>query len=105
MIKRIWRGWATKENSASYRELLLETIIPEINSRGISGYHGIEVLLNEGDSEDEYVTIMTFDSLENIIGFVGDDIETAHVPDKAQAVLARWDKRVINCKEIADFPV
>ena len=36
---------------------------------------------------------MTFDSLEAVAEFAGEDYEVAYVPAKARAVLARFDER------------
>lgn len=36
---------------------------------------------------------MTFDSIEAVRQFAGDDFEQAVVPPKAQALLARFDRR------------
>ena len=41
----------------------------------------------------EFATIMLFDSLEQVRGFAGEDYESAYVPPKARAVLARFDQR------------
>jgi hypothetical protein len=41
----------------------------------------------------EFATIMLFDSLEQVRAFAGEDYETAYVPPRAQAVLARFDQR------------
>ena len=46
--------------------------------------------------EIEFATIMWFDDLDAIRGFVGDDVEAAHVPASARAVLARFDERAIH---------
>ena len=42
--------------------------------------------------EVEFMTIMTFDAIENIVGLQGSDYERAYVPQVAQAVLSRWDE-------------
>jgi len=34
---------------------------------------------------------MTFDSLQNVIDFQGEDYKRSYVPDEVQAVLKRWD--------------
>jgi hypothetical protein len=39
----------------------------------------------------EFSTIMTFDALQNVIDFQGDNYERSYVPDAAQKVLKRWD--------------
>ena len=36
---------------------------------------------------------MTFDSLQNVIDFQGEDYTRCYVPDVAQRVLKRWDER------------
>jgi hypothetical protein len=45
------------------------------------------------EHETEFITIMWFDSVEAIIEFAGVDYEKAIVPEKAQSILSRFDKR------------
>jgi hypothetical protein len=44
-------------------------------------------------AEVEFVTIMWFDSLDAVRSFAGEDYEVAVVPQKARALLARFDAR------------
>ena len=44
-------------------------------------------------NEVEFTTVMSFDSLDNVIAFQGEDYETAYVPDAARKILKRWDAR------------
>ena len=92
-VKRIWHGWTVKENAEIYQNLLLTEVIPGIAAKGIPGYQGIEVLRRELDRETEFVTIITFDALQNVIDFQGEDYTRCYVPDAAQRVLKRWDDR------------
>ena len=92
-IKRTWRGWTTPENAGAYEDVLRRVVLPSIERKGISGYLGIEVLRRERDSEVEFMTIMTFDSLQSVIAFQGEDYERCYVPEAAQNVLARWDQK------------
>jgi len=92
-VKRIWHGWTTLENAEAYRTVLLGEVIPGIEAKEIRGYRGIEVLQSELESETEFVTIMTFDSLQSVIDFQGEDYEQCYVPDVAQKALKRWDSR------------
>jgi len=93
VIKRIWRGWTTPENAERYETLLRREIFEEIASREIEGYRGME-LLRRGDGEEvEFMTIMTFASLDAVKAFAGDDYEQAYVPPAARAVLSRFDAR------------
>ena len=91
-IKRIWHGWTTKENADKYQDILSKEVIPGIEAKKIPGYREIEVLKIELKNEVEFVTIMTFDSLQNVIDFQGKDYKKSYVPDAAQAVLRRWDR-------------
>lgn len=90
-IKRVWHGWTTPENAEAYWSVLTETVIPGIEARSIQGYRGIEVLRRDHESEVEFVTMMTFDSIQSVINFQGEDYARSHVPAVAQAVLKRWD--------------
>ena len=91
-VKRVWHGWTTKENADKYRNLLHDEVFPEIETKNIPGYQSIELLRRVLDDEVEFVTIMTFDSLQNVIDFQGEDYQRCYVPDAAKQVLKRWDQ-------------
>lgn len=88
VIKRIWHGWTTPDDADRY------------------GYRGVELLrrdarrLDDGPEragkigEVEFVTIMTFDSMDAVAEFAGADTGAAYVPPAAREVLARFDERV-----------
>ena len=91
-IKRVWHGWTTKENAEHYQRILDREVLPGIEAKKIPGYKKIEVLRIELEDEVEFVTIMTFESLQNVIDFQGEDYKRCYVPDVAQKVLKRWDQ-------------
>ena len=93
MISRIWHGWTTIENADAYEAIVRTEVLPEIAARQIVGYRGAHLLRRTLKGEVEFITIMWFDSLDAVRGFMGDDYEVAHVPPQAQAVLARFDQR------------
>jgi heme-degrading monooxygenase HmoA len=105
-VKRIWHGWTTPENAGAYRFVLTEEVLPGIEAKGIKGYRGIEVLQRDHESETEFITIMTFDSLQSVIDFQGQDFERCYVPDVAQRVLERWDLKAAHYEvvETRDAP-
>lgn len=94
MIQRIWHGWTDPEDADRYERLLLEEVLPGIAAREIEGYRGVQLLRRTHDDEVEFVTILSFDSLDAARSLAGDDPEAAYVPPKARAVLARFDERV-----------
>jgi antibiotic biosynthesis monooxygenase (ABM) superfamily enzyme len=90
-IKRLWHGWTTKENADKYQDILHKEVLPGIEAKKMPGYKKIEVLRIDLKDEVEFVTIMTFDSLQNVIDFQGGDYKKCYVPDVAKRVLKRWD--------------
>ena len=93
MISRIWHGWTTLGNADQYEVLLKEEIFAGIQDRRIRGFKGIQLLRRTVGEEVEFVTIMSFDSLDAVREFAGEDYEAAVVPEKARAVLAHFDER------------
>lgn len=92
MIKRFWHGWTTPENAARYYDVLTGEVIPGIEAKAIPGFLGMEVLRRDGEREVEFLTVMSFRSLDDIIAFQGPDYARSYVPEAARAVLARWDE-------------
>ena len=93
MISRIWHGWTTLGNAEKYEALLKEEIFLGIQNRRIRGFKGIQLLRRQVGEEVEFVTIMSFDSLDAVREFAGEDYEAAVVPAEARAVLSRFDTR------------
>jgi heme-degrading monooxygenase HmoA len=93
MIVRIWHGWTTPTNANTYEALLKEEIFAGIQQRHIRGFKGIQLLRRKVGNEIEFVTIMTFDSLDAVREFAGEDYEAAVVPQKAREVLSHFDER------------
>jgi heme-degrading monooxygenase HmoA len=93
MICRIWRGWTTPQNANAYEEIVRSEVIPEIEAREIPGFRAIELMRRSIEDSVEFATIMWFDDIDAVRTFVGEDYETAHVPQRARDVLARFDER------------
>jgi antibiotic biosynthesis monooxygenase (ABM) superfamily enzyme len=91
-IKRVWHGWTTPENADKYQNLLHNEVFPGIEAKNIPGYRSIELLRRDQDDEVEFITIMTFISLQNVIDFQGKDYARAYIPDAAKLVLKHWDQ-------------
>ncbi len=93
MIKRIWRGYTTPDNADAYERLLDTSVFPDIEAKQIPGCRSIELLRRNVGGEVEFTTVMSFDSIGNVIAFQGKDYEAAYVPDAARKILKRWDER------------
>ena len=93
MIKRIWHGYTTPENADAYERLLETEVFPGIEAKKIPGYRCIELYRRKLGQEIQFTTVMSFDSLDNVIAFQGEDYAAAYVPEAAQKILQRWDVR------------
>ena len=93
MIKRIWNGYTTHDNADAYEQLLDGFVFPGIEAKKIPGYRSIELLRRVAGDEIQFTTVMTFDLLDNVIAFQGQDYEAAYVPEQARKILKRWDER------------
>ena len=105
MICRYWRGWTTPEKAGSYQRLLQDKIMPGIEAHQIPGLLRYQMMRRDFKTEVEFATIMWWDRLESIKGFVGDDIETANMPASAQKILSRWDERVVHYEVFGDTKI
>ena len=92
-IGRIWHGYTSIENADAYEQLLKEEIFVGIESRQIPGFRAIHLFRRKIGDEVEFITLMWFDSLEAVRQFAGEDYEAAVVPQKARALLSRFDQR------------
>ncbi len=91
-VKRIWHAWTTKENADKYQDILNKVVLPGIEAKKIPGYRRMEVLRIDLKSEVEFLTIMTFDSLENVYTFQGEDYKKSYVPEETHSLIKRWDR-------------
>ena len=91
-VKRVWHVWTETGNADAYQSLLRTEVFPGIEAKKIPGFRKIELLRRDRGDEVEFITIMTFDSLQDVIAFQGEDYARAYVPDAAQQVLRRWDE-------------
>ena len=95
-MARLWHGWTRPEDAGAYEALLMTEIVPGIKARGVPGYLGMTVWRSEAEGETTFATLMCFDRMDAVRAFAGEDAETAVVPERAQALLARFDARSVH---------
>jgi hypothetical protein len=91
MICRIWHGWTTTENSARYEAIVRGEVIPAIEDQRIPGFLSIDLVRRPVPEGYEFATIMWFTDIDSVKAFMGEDYDVAHVPERAQNVLSRFD--------------
>lgn len=103
-IARIWRGWTTPDRAADYQAIVHGEVLPEIVARAVPGLLGAHLMRapEPQDGEVEFSTIMWFESLAAIKAFAGEDYGQSHVPERARAVLKRFEARARHF-ELIDF--
>ena len=77
MISRIWHGWTEPDNADAYEALLKTEIFPGILAKNVPGFRRIELFRRPAGDEVEFVTVMWFDSLDDVKAFAGEDYERA----------------------------
>jgi heme-degrading monooxygenase HmoA len=93
MVERVWAARAdSPDAAAAYAAYFKRVVIPELSA--VSGYRGARLLQGSVGGAIEIVVSTTWDSLDAIRGFAGDDIERAVVHDEAAALFTDYDRTV-----------
>ena len=88
----MWRGYAaTAEHADAYEALLKPELLPGVSRK--KGYRGSHLLRRDLGGEIEFITILLFDSLDDITALTGPDYETAVVPLERRRFLSRYDAK------------
>jgi heme-degrading monooxygenase HmoA len=91
MIARVWHGYTRPEHADAYEAMLKPELLPGLSA--VKGFRGSYLLRRQAGDEVEFITIILWDSLDDIRAVAGDDYERAVVPEERRRYLARWDAR------------
>jgi heme-degrading monooxygenase HmoA len=75
VVVRTWRGWTRAEDADRYVAYLRDTGLSEY--RATPGNRGAWILRRVVGESCEFVTVSVWDSLDDVRGFAGDDVERA----------------------------
>jgi heme-degrading monooxygenase HmoA len=89
MIARVWHGWTSREDAESYEAHLKPELLPGLSR--VKGFAGSYLLRRAVGEEVEFVTVILWDSLEDVRSVTGPDYETAVIPEERKAYLRRFD--------------
>jgi antibiotic biosynthesis monooxygenase (ABM) superfamily enzyme len=91
----MWRGYAaTAEHADAYEAMLKPELLPGVSKK--KGYRGSHLLRRQAGDEIEFVTILFFDSLDDIKALTGPDFETAVIPAERTQHLSRFDAKAVH---------
>jgi heme-degrading monooxygenase HmoA len=91
MVARVWHGYTTRANADAYEAMLKPELLPELSSA--TGFRGSYLLRRPAGEEVEFITIILWDSLEDIRAMAGADYERAVIPEERRSLLTRCDER------------
>lgn len=92
-IVRIWSGYGTAAGVDRYcREHFPKSVLPHL--RSIDGFVEAKLLTRTVENETEVVVSTTWDSIDAVRGFAGDDYERAVIEPAVRQLLTRFDDRV-----------
>lgn len=95
MIARVWRGYAaTQAHADAYEAMLKPELLPGVSQK--KGYRGSHLLRRDAGHEIEFITILFFDSLDDIKALTGPDFETAVIPAERKQHLSRFDAKAVH---------
>jgi heme-degrading monooxygenase HmoA len=93
MVERVWSARASSPASAgAYAAYFQRVVMPELAA--VAGFRGVRLLRRDVAGGIEIVVSTTWDSLDVIRGFAGEDIERAVVHDEAAALFSDYDRTV-----------
>src|SRR5262245_18361037 len=91
MIARIWHGATKPEHAAGYESHLKPELLPGLSRH--KGFRGSYLLRRAVGNEVEFITIILWDSLDDVRGIAGEDYEHAVIPEDRLPLLTRYDAR------------
>lgn len=92
MIARVWHGFTQLEHADAYEAMLKPELLPGISQK--KGYRGSYLLRRNACAEVEFITVLLFDSLDDIRAAAGHaDYETAIIPEERRKYLSRYDAK------------
>ena len=91
MIARIWHGYTKPEHAEAYEKLLKPELLPGLSK--VKGFKGSYLLKKTSEAEVEFVTVMLWESIDDIRSVGGPNYEIAIVPENRRELLTRFDER------------
>jgi heme-degrading monooxygenase HmoA len=94
MILRTWSARATEDGAAQYCDYFEHTLLPEL--RALPGFVSALLVTRALGELVEITAHTTWEDLDAITAFAGDDITTAKVEPEALAMLSDSDLAVVH---------
>jgi heme-degrading monooxygenase HmoA len=96
----MWRGWTAAPDADAYERFLRTELLPEVAR--LAGFVSARILRRALQDEEEFVTLVTFESLDAVRAFAGEDHEIPVIEPEARRLLSRYEDRALHYDAI-DF--
>lgn len=91
MIARVWHGTTKPEHADTYESMLKPELLPGISKA--KGYRGSFLMRRDMGVEVEFITILLFDSIDDVRTVAGPKYEESIIPEERQKYLSKHDPR------------
>ena len=91
MIARVWHGSTKPEHADAYETVLKPELLPGISKA--KGYRGSFLFRRNVGAEVEFITILLFDSLDDVRAVAGQNYEQSIIPEDRRKYLSRHDEK------------
>jgi antibiotic biosynthesis monooxygenase (ABM) superfamily enzyme len=102
MIARVWHGVTTPENADAYESHLKPELLPGLSQK--KGFRGSYLMRRNVGDDVEFITMILFESIDNVRALAGDDYEKAVIPENRLPLLKRYDAKAAHYDVIAALP-
>jgi heme-degrading monooxygenase HmoA len=99
MIARVWHGSTNPEHADAYESHLKPELLPGLSQA--KGFRGSYLLRRAAGNEVEFITIILWDSLDDVRAIAGDDYEHAVIPEDRLPLLRRYDATAAHYEVVA----
>src|SRR5262245_28524847 len=99
MIARVWHGRTKSEHADAYESHLKPELLPGLSQQ--TGFCGSYLLRRAIGNEVEFITIILWESLDDVRAMAGEDYEDAVIPDDRLPLLTRYDARATHYEVVS----
>ncbi len=99
MIARVWHGGTKPEYADAYESHLKPELLPGLSLQ--KGFRGSYLLRRAVGNEVEFITIILWDSLDDVRAIAGEDYERAVIPEDRLPLLTRYDARAAHYEVVS----
>src|SRR5499426_2396100 len=99
MIARVLHGRTKLEYADAYELHLKPELLPGLSLQ--NGFRGSYLLRRTVGDEVEFITIILWDSLDNVRAIAGEDYQHAVIPEDRLPLLTRYDARAAHYEVVS----